>query len=133
MLLIRSSWIENAPMALQVDTACAVVSMTLRGCRVSVATLSYRTACQASLSSYTHAPLHLTSINKSDSVESAPLLEIFRIFHSTDNTLIFANAVSNCILYLLKHVRNIDDNEDQSDETENINNTESRRLYIEKV
>ena len=32
------------------------VSMTPQGCRVSVATSSHRTACQASLSSYTHAP-----------------------------------------------------------------------------
>lgn len=32
-----------------------VAGTTLRGCRVSVATLSHRTACQASLSSYTHA------------------------------------------------------------------------------
>ena len=44
-----------------------VAGTTLRGCRVSVATLSHRTACQASLSSYTHATpvttIYLTSVD----------------------------------------------------------------------
>lgn len=48
--------------------ACVrVAGTTLQGCRVSVATLSHRTACQASLSSYTHATpvttIYLTSVD----------------------------------------------------------------------
>ncbi|XP_024942475.1 brefeldin A-inhibited guanine nucleotide-exchange protein 3 isoform X2 [Cephus cinctus] len=49
--------------------------------------------------------LRVASVGNSESVESAPLLEVFRVFLSTDNTLVFANAALDCILCLLKHVR----------------------------
>lgn len=77
----------------------------------------------------------MASVNNSDLVESAPLIEAFKIFLSTDNTLIFANAALDCILYLLKYVRDISNNEGQSNEIENIDSAESRRirLCMEKV
>ncbi|XP_071578313.1 brefeldin A-inhibited guanine nucleotide-exchange protein 3 isoform X1 [Temnothorax nylanderi] len=74
--------------------------------------------------------LRVASVNNSDSVESAPLLEVFRVFLSTDNTLVFANAALDCILCLLKHVRGIGDNEAQAEETENIDSAESRRMRL---
>lgn len=65
-------------------------------------------------------------------MESAPLLEVFRVFLSTDNTLVFANAALDCILCLLRHVRGIGDNESQSEEQEqgNIDSAESRRMRL---
>ncbi|XP_011347104.2 brefeldin A-inhibited guanine nucleotide-exchange protein 3 isoform X2 [Ooceraea biroi] len=74
--------------------------------------------------------LRVASVGNSDSVESAPLLEVFRVFLSTDNTLVFANAALDCILCLLKHVRGIGDNEAQSEENENIDSAESRRMRL---
>jgi len=74
--------------------------------------------------------LRVASVGNSDSVESAPLLEVFRVFLSTDNTLVFANAALDCILCLLKHVRGIGDNECQPDESENIDSAESRRMRL---
>ncbi|XP_020284178.1 brefeldin A-inhibited guanine nucleotide-exchange protein 3 [Pseudomyrmex gracilis] len=75
--------------------------------------------------------LRVASIGNSDSVESAPLLEVFRVFLSTDNTLVFANAALDCILCLLKHVRGIGDNQEtQVKETENIDSAESRRMRL---
>ncbi|KMQ96975.1 brefeldin a-inhibited guanine nucleotide-exchange protein 3, partial [Lasius niger] len=74
--------------------------------------------------------LRVASVGNSDSVESAPLLEVFRVFLSTDNTLVFANAALDCILCLLKHVRGIGDNETQSEENESIDGAESRRMRL---
>lgn len=51
--------------------------------------------------------LRLASVGQTDSVESAPVLEVFRVFLTTDNTLVFANAALDCILCLLRHVRGI--------------------------
>ncbi|XP_032670574.1 brefeldin A-inhibited guanine nucleotide-exchange protein 3 isoform X1 [Odontomachus brunneus] len=76
--------------------------------------------------------LRVASVGNSDCVESAPLLEVFRVFLSTDNTLVFANAALDCILCLLRHVRGIGDNESQSEEQEqvNIDSAESRRMRL---
>ncbi|XP_014477513.1 PREDICTED: brefeldin A-inhibited guanine nucleotide-exchange protein 3 isoform X1 [Dinoponera quadriceps] len=76
--------------------------------------------------------LRVASVGNSDSVESAPLLEVFRVFLSTDNTLVFANAALDCILCLLRHVRGIGDNENQPEEQEpvNIDSAESRRMRL---
>ncbi|XP_012218258.2 brefeldin A-inhibited guanine nucleotide-exchange protein 3 [Linepithema humile] len=74
--------------------------------------------------------LRVASVGNADCVESAPLLEVFRVFLSTDNTLVFANAALDCILCLLKHVRGIGDNETQSEETENLDTAESRRMRL---
>lgn len=49
--------------------------------------------------------LKVASVGNAECVESAPLLEVFRVFLATDNTLVFANAALDCILCLLKHVR----------------------------
>lgn len=38
---------------------------------------------------------------------AAAILEVFRIFLSTDNTLVFANAALDYILCLLSHIRNV--------------------------
>lgn len=45
------------------------------------------------------------SVGNSECIESAPLLEVFRVFLSTNNTLVFSNAALDCILCLLKHVK----------------------------
>lgn len=74
--------------------------------------------------------LRVASVGNSDSVESAPLLEVFRVFLSTDNTLVFANAALDCILCLLKHVRGIGDADGHQDEQEQIDAVESRRMRL---
>lgn len=51
--------------------------------------------------------LKVASVGNAECVESAPLLEVFRVFLSTDNSLVFANAALDCILCLLRHVRGI--------------------------
>ncbi|XP_014227579.1 brefeldin A-inhibited guanine nucleotide-exchange protein 3 [Trichogramma pretiosum] len=55
--------------------------------------------------------LKVATVGQAESVESAPLLEVFRVFLSTDNPLVFANAALDCILCLLKHVRGCSDTE----------------------
>ncbi|XP_071870821.1 brefeldin A-inhibited guanine nucleotide-exchange protein 3 isoform X3 [Bombus fervidus] len=74
--------------------------------------------------------LRVASVGNSDSVESAPLLEVFRVFLSTDNTLVFANAALDCILCLLKHVRGIGDTEGHQDDQDQIDVAESRRMRL---
>lgn len=77
--------------------------------------------------------LRVASVGNSDCVESAPLLEVFRVFLSTDNTLVFANAALDCILCLLRHVRGIGDNESlpsEEQEPANIDSAESRRMRL---
>ncbi|KAI4492341.1 hypothetical protein M0802_009851 [Mischocyttarus mexicanus] len=74
--------------------------------------------------------LRVASVGNSESVESAPLLEVFRVFLSTDNTLVFANAALDCILCLLRHVRGSGDNEIHQDEQDQIDVTESRRMRL---
>lgn len=37
---------------------------------------------------------------------SAAILDVFRIFLSTDNTLVFANAALDYIMCLLSHIKN---------------------------
>ncbi|XP_066597342.1 brefeldin A-inhibited guanine nucleotide-exchange protein 3 [Prorops nasuta] len=78
--------------------------------------------------------LRVVSVGNSDSPESAPLLEVFKVFLSTDNTLVFANAALDCILCLLRHVRGIGDSENQevqdpSDTTDN----KRMRLCVESL
>ncbi|XP_012270259.1 brefeldin A-inhibited guanine nucleotide-exchange protein 3 [Orussus abietinus] len=60
--------------------------------------------------------LRVASVGNADSVESAPLLEVFRVFLSTDNTQVFANAALDFILCLLRHVRGTGEPEDQEDQ-----------------
>ncbi|KAK2577178.1 hypothetical protein KPH14_003335 [Odynerus spinipes] len=74
--------------------------------------------------------LRVASVGNSESVESAPLLEVFRVFLSTDNTLVFANAALDCILCLLRHVRGIGDSEVHQDEQDQIDVAESRRMRL---
>ncbi|XP_076679931.1 brefeldin A-inhibited guanine nucleotide-exchange protein 3 isoform X2 [Andrena cerasifolii] len=74
--------------------------------------------------------LRVASVGNSDSVESAPLLEVFRVFLSTDNTLVFANAALDCILCLLRHVRGIGDVEGHQDEQDQVDVAESRRMRL---
>ncbi|XP_043264264.1 brefeldin A-inhibited guanine nucleotide-exchange protein 3 [Colletes gigas] len=74
--------------------------------------------------------LRVASVGNSDSVESAPLLEVFRVFLSTDNTLVFANAALDCILCLLRHVRGIGDADGHQDEQNQIDIAESRRMRL---
>ncbi|XP_076655707.1 brefeldin A-inhibited guanine nucleotide-exchange protein 3 isoform X1 [Halictus rubicundus] len=74
--------------------------------------------------------LRVASVGNSDSVESAPLLEVFRVFLSTDNTLVFANAALDCILCLLRHVRGIGDAEGHQDEQEQLDIAESKRMKL---
>ena len=83
--------------------------------------------------------LRVASVGTADTVESAPLLEVFRVFLSTDNTLVFANAALDCILCLLRHVRGPSDTEQNSQQTsdEQSNNhhqeggsTETRKMRL---
>ncbi|KRT82858.1 hypothetical protein AMK59_4793, partial [Oryctes borbonicus] len=54
---------------------------------------------------------------------AAAILEVFKIFLQTDNTLVFANAALDYILCLLSHIRNtnVDDNNEISQATNNNN------------
>ncbi|XP_034951674.1 brefeldin A-inhibited guanine nucleotide-exchange protein 3 [Chelonus insularis] len=73
--------------------------------------------------------LRVASVGSSDSVESAPLLEVFRVFLSTDNTLVFANAALDCILCLLKHVRGTGEAESSTD-SDQITNLEIKKMRL---
>ncbi|XP_011297452.1 brefeldin A-inhibited guanine nucleotide-exchange protein 3 isoform X2 [Fopius arisanus] len=75
------------------------------------------------------AALRVASVGNSDAVESAPLLEVFRVFLSTDNTLVFANAALDCILCLLMHVRGSGETETPQD-IDQINNAEIRKMRL---
>ncbi|XP_076390499.1 brefeldin A-inhibited guanine nucleotide-exchange protein 3 isoform X1 [Megachile rotundata] len=74
--------------------------------------------------------LRVASVGNSDSVESAPLLEVFRVFLSMDNTLVFANAALDCILCLLRHVRGIGDADGHQDDQDPLDVAESRRMRL---
>ncbi|XP_076182641.1 brefeldin A-inhibited guanine nucleotide-exchange protein 3 isoform X2 [Ptiloglossa arizonensis] len=74
--------------------------------------------------------LRVASVGNSDSVESAPLLEVFRVFLSTDNTLVFANAALDCIVCLLRHVRGMGDTEGHQDEQDQVDIAESKRMKL---
>ncbi|XP_046466470.1 brefeldin A-inhibited guanine nucleotide-exchange protein 3 isoform X1 [Neodiprion pinetum] len=67
--------------------------------------------------------LRVASVGNSESIESEPLLEVFRVFLSTDNTLVFANAALDCILCLLRHVRGPSDNGIEEE-------TESKKMQL---
>ncbi|KAF7995651.1 hypothetical protein HCN44_006758 [Aphidius gifuensis] len=73
--------------------------------------------------------LRVASVGNSESIESAPLLEVFRVFLSTDNTLVFANAALDCILCLLKHVRGAGD-ADLNNDIDQITNIEIRKMRL---
>ncbi|XP_003424823.1 brefeldin A-inhibited guanine nucleotide-exchange protein 3 isoform X1 [Nasonia vitripennis] len=75
--------------------------------------------------------LKVASVGNAESVESAPLLEVFRVFLSTDNTLVFANAALDCILCLLRHVRGgIGEPETPQAEAEQANDVDGRRMRL---
>ncbi|XP_017875514.1 brefeldin A-inhibited guanine nucleotide-exchange protein 3 isoform X2 [Ceratina calcarata] len=74
--------------------------------------------------------LRVASVGNSDSVESAPLLEVFRVFLSTDNTLVFANAALDCILCLLRHARGMGETDNHQDEQDQLDAAESRRMRL---
>lgn len=56
---------------------------------------------------------------------SAAILEVFRIFLSTDNTLVFANAALDYILCLLSHIRNAN-----GDETTDANTIDKKEVAL---
>lgn len=57
--------------------------------------------------------LRVASVSNAESVESAPLLEVFRVFLTTDSTLVFANAAHDCIQCLLRHIGTSDETAQQ--------------------
>ncbi|KAK0081887.1 hypothetical protein PV325_011414 [Microctonus aethiopoides] len=73
--------------------------------------------------------LRVASVSNSDTVESAPLLEVFRVFLSTDNTLVFANAALDCILCLLKHIRGSNES-DNTQDNEQISNSDIKKMKL---
>lgn len=59
-------------------------------------------------------PLFNTLRAANNSSQYAAILEIFKVFLSTDNTLVFANAALDCILCLLSHIKGLHYEEPQS-------------------
>ncbi|GBP90556.1 Brefeldin A-inhibited guanine nucleotide-exchange protein 3, partial [Eumeta japonica] len=53
-------------------------------------------------------PLFNTLRAANNSNQYSAILEIFKVFLSTDNTLVFANAALDCILCLLSHIKGLD-------------------------
>lgn len=52
-------------------------------------------------------PLFNTLRAANNSSQYSAILEIFKVFLSTDNTLVFANAALDCILCLLSHIKGL--------------------------
>ncbi|XP_050677037.1 brefeldin A-inhibited guanine nucleotide-exchange protein 3 [Leptidea sinapis] len=62
-------------------------------------------------------PLFNTLRVANNSNQYSSILEIFKVFLNTDNTLVFANAALDCILCLLSHIKGLHYEEDQQSET----------------
>lgn len=63
---------------------------------------------------------------------SAAILDVFRIFLSTDNTLVFANAALDYILCLLSHIRNTVIEDNQENTVTGKGNTEKNATNAER-
>ncbi|XP_018563694.1 brefeldin A-inhibited guanine nucleotide-exchange protein 3 isoform X2 [Anoplophora glabripennis] len=66
---------------------------------------------------------------------AAAILEVFRIFLSTDNTLVFANAALDYILCLLSHIKNSNFDDNQSEyvaQTVNQPNDKKSLSFLDK-
>ncbi|KAM3965804.1 LOW QUALITY PROTEIN: brefeldin A-inhibited guanine nucleotide-exchange protein 3 [Aphomia sociella] len=61
-------------------------------------------------------PLFNTLRAANNSNQYSAILEIFKVFLSTDNTLVFANAALDCILCLLSHIKGLHYEEIQATE-----------------
>ncbi|XP_047032240.1 brefeldin A-inhibited guanine nucleotide-exchange protein 3 isoform X1 [Helicoverpa zea] len=61
-------------------------------------------------------PLFNTLRAANNSNQYSAILEIFKVFLSTDNTLVFANAALDCILCLLSHIKGLHYEEVQATE-----------------
>ncbi|XP_059048707.1 brefeldin A-inhibited guanine nucleotide-exchange protein 3 [Achroia grisella] len=61
-------------------------------------------------------PLFNTLRAANNSNQYSAILEIFKVFLSTDNTLVFANAALDCILCLLSHIKGLHFEEVQATE-----------------
>ncbi|RVE45506.1 hypothetical protein evm_009845 [Chilo suppressalis] len=61
-------------------------------------------------------PLFNTLRAANNSNQYSAILEIFKVFLSTDNTLVFANAALDCILCLLSHIKGLHYEEVQTTE-----------------
>ncbi|XP_026746313.1 brefeldin A-inhibited guanine nucleotide-exchange protein 3 [Trichoplusia ni] len=61
-------------------------------------------------------PLFNTLRAANNSNQYSAILEIFKVFLSTDNTLVFANAALDCILCLLSHIKGLHYDEVQAAE-----------------
>lgn len=61
-------------------------------------------------------PLFNTLRAANNSNQYSAVLEIFKVFLSTDNTLVFANAALDCILCLLSHIKGLHYDETQTTE-----------------
>lgn len=61
-------------------------------------------------------PLFNTLRAANNSNQYSAILEIFKVFLSTDNTLVFANAALDCILCLLSHIKGLHYDETQPTE-----------------
>lgn len=62
-------------------------------------------------------PLFNTLRAANNSNQYSAILEIFKVFLNTDNTLVFANAALDCILCLLSHIKGLHYDEVQVTET----------------
>ncbi|CAK1555734.1 unnamed protein product [Leptosia nina] len=62
-------------------------------------------------------PLFNTLRAANNSNQYSAILEIFKVFLNTDNTLVFANAALDCILCLLSHIKGLHYDETQTPET----------------
>ncbi|XP_047992815.1 brefeldin A-inhibited guanine nucleotide-exchange protein 3 isoform X2 [Leguminivora glycinivorella] len=61
-------------------------------------------------------PLFNTLRAANNSNQYSAILEIFKVFLNTDNTLVFANAALDCILCLLSHIKGLHYDETQATE-----------------
>ncbi|XP_063537012.1 brefeldin A-inhibited guanine nucleotide-exchange protein 3 [Cydia strobilella] len=61
-------------------------------------------------------PLFNTLRAANNSNQYSAILEIFKVFLNTDNTLVFANAALDCILCLLSHIKGLQYDETQATE-----------------
>lgn len=61
-------------------------------------------------------PLFNTLRAANNSSQYSAILEIFKVFLNTDNTLVFANAALDCILCLLSHIKGLHYEETQNTE-----------------
>lgn len=71
-------------------------------------------------------PLFNTLRAANNSNQYVAILEIFKVFLSTDNTLVFANAALDCILCLLSHIKGLHNEELQNVEAKKKSPTQNK-------